>query len=119
MSRSLSMSSLGSGDAWLSLLDEKRSEILECFGRGIISASDISSGRSFRRAFEAFCRKKGEHRSSRLEAKLLPSFTPITELARAVGLSAPELKHLAPAETPEGLIWWASFGLFEVRTASK
>ena len=111
---SLPMSSSESGATWLSLLDEKKHDIKECFGQDHSVLGDISNGRSFRSALEKFSKKRGEYRVSRLEAKLLPSFTPITDLARAVGQSTADLQHLAPNETLEGLVWWISFATIEV-----
>ena len=108
------MSNNGSGATWLSLLDEKKHEAKSCFGQDYSVPGDISSGRTFRSAFEKFSKKKGEHRYSRLEAKLLPSLTPISELARAVDKSAPDLQHLAPSENLEGLVWWISYAIIEV-----
>lgn len=109
------MSTSGSGAAWLSLRDEKKQNIEEHFGQGYSVPGDISSGRSFRAAFEAFSSKKGERKVEPLEAKLFPSYTPITQLAKAVDKSTPDLQYLAPNETLEGLIWWISFALIEVQ----
>ena len=108
------MSTSESVATWLSLLDDKKRDIKECFGQGYRVPGDISNGVSFRSAFEKFCRKKGEHKFSRLEAKLLPSLNPITELAEAVGQSTTELQNLAPNAKPEALIWWITFALIEV-----
>ena len=107
------MSNNGSGTTWLSLLDEKKHEAKSCFGHDYVP-ENICSGRSFRSAFEKLCKKKGEHRYQRLEAKLLPSLTPISELARAVDQSVPDLPHLALSENLEGLVWWISYAIIEV-----
>lgn len=107
------MSTSESGASWLSLLEEKKDETKKSLGQDYSVPGEINSGRSFRSAFEKFSRMKGEHRFARLEAKLLPSFLPITELARAVGKSSADLQHLAPNETLEGLIWWISFATIE------
>lgn len=95
--------------------NDKEHDIKESFGQGCSVPGDINSGRSFRTAFETFCRKEGEHRVTRLEAKFLPSYKPITELARAVDQSAAELQHLPPNDTLESLIWWMSFAVIQVR----
>lgn len=108
------MSTSESGATWLSLLEEKKHETKESFGHSYSVPGEINTGRSFRSAFEKFSKKRGEHKVSRLEAKLLPSFTPITELAKAVSQSSADLQHLAPNETLEGLIWWISFAIIEV-----
>lgn len=108
------MSTSGSGTTWLSLRDEKKHNIKEHFGQGYSVPEDISSGRSFREAFEKFSSNKGERRVERLEAKLGPFHTPITDLAKAVDKSTADLQHLAANETLEGLIWWISFALIEV-----
>lgn len=108
------MSTSGSGTTWLSLRDEKKHNIKEHFGQGYSVPEDINSGRSFRAALENFSSKKGERRVQRLEAKLFPSYIPITQLAKAVDKSTADLQHLAPNETLEGLIWWLSFALIEV-----
>lgn len=109
-----SMSTNGSGASWLSLLDEKKHNIEESFGQGYSIRRDICTGRSFRSAFEVFSKKKGDHKFSRLEAKLFPSLTSITELAKVVGQSIADLQHLAPNDTLEALVWWTSFALIEV-----
>ena len=108
------MSSNGSGTTWLSLLDEKKHEVKECFGLDYSLPGDISNGHSFRSAFEASSKKKGNYRVSRLEADLLPSLTPISELARAVDQSSPDLQRLPPNENLEGLVWWISLAIIEV-----
>lgn len=108
------MSISGSGNTWLSIRDEKKHSIKEHFGQGYSVLGDISSGRSFRAALEDFSSKKGERRVERLEAKLFPSYIPITQLANAVDKSTADLQDLAPNETLEGLIWSISFALLEV-----
>ncbi|SLM35921.1 Serine/threonine/dual specificity protein kinase, catalytic domain [Lasallia pustulata] len=107
------MSISGSGNTWLSIRDEKKHSIKEHFGQGYSVLGDISSGRSFRAALEDFSSKKGERRVERLEAKLFPSYIPITQLANAVDKSTADLQDLAPNETLEGLIWSISFALLE------
>ena len=111
---SLSMSTSGSGTTWLSLLDEKRHEVKECFGQDYEVPQIISSGRTFRSAFEKFARGKGDYRFSKLEAKLFPSIIAISELSRLIDQSDTELLHLAPNENLEGLVWWISFAIIEV-----
>jgi hypothetical protein len=113
------MSTSGSGATWLSLLGEKKHDIKESLGQDYSVPGDISSGRSFRHEFEIFCTKKEEHKYSRLEAKLLPSYSPITELARAVDRSAADLQDLPAKDTLEGLIWWMSFALIEVNDPTR
>lgn len=108
------MSTSGSGTTWLSLRDEKKHNIKEHFGQGYRVPEGINSGRTFRVALETFSSKEGERRVERLEAKLGPSYIPITELAKAVDKSTADLQHLAANETLEGLIWWISFALIEV-----
>lgn len=104
----------GSGTTWLSVLEEKKHQIKEDFGKGYIVLGNVSGDRSFRSAFETLSRKKGEYRPSRLEAKLLPSYGPIVELARAVDQSIGDLQHLAPDETLESLVWGISYALIDV-----
>ena len=111
---SLSMSTSGSGTTWLSLLDEKRHEVTECFGQDYRVPQDISSGRTFRDAFEKFARRKGDYRYSKLEAILFPSMTRISELSRLVDQSTAELQPLAPNKSLEGLVWWILYAIIEV-----
>ncbi|KAF7502388.1 hypothetical protein GJ744_005966 [Endocarpon pusillum] len=111
------MSSSGSGATWLSLLDKKR-HIKESLPRVYAALGDVNSGPSFRAAFENLCKKVKEHKIYSLEAKLLPSFKAITELARAADQSvadqsAARLPHLQPNDTLEGLVWWTSFTLIK------
>lgn len=108
------MSTGGSAATWLSLLGEKKHDIQECLEHGYNLPGDIRDGRSFRTAFETFCRPMVEYRVSRLETKLIPSYAPIIELAKAVDRSAPDLQHLTSNDTLEGLIWRLSFALIEV-----
>ena len=108
------MSTSDSGATWLSLLDDKEEDIKKGFGQGYRLPGDISNERSFRSAFEKFCSKRGEHKYSRLEAKLLPSLKPITGLAEAIGRSTTELQNLASNTKPEAVIWRITFALIEV-----
>ena len=108
------MSTSESVATWLSLLEEKKREVKDCSEQGYSLPEAIVSGRSFRSAFEELSRQKGEHKYSRLEAKLLPSLSPISDLAKAVDQSVTDLQHLAPNESLECLIWRISFGLIEV-----
>lgn len=108
----------GSSASWLSLLEEKKQKVAEEFGRGYEKPGAISNGRLFRTALENFGKKRGEQKVSRLCAQLLPSYKPITELAKAVGDSAADLSGLAPNHGLEGLIWWISFALIDVENPS-
>ena len=108
------MSSTSSGVTWLSLLEEKRHEVKECFGHDYRVPDGISSVRSFRSAFEKFSKAKGDYKYSRLESKIIPSLSPISGLARAVDQSTADLQHLAPGDTLEGLFWWISYAIIEV-----
>lgn len=107
------MSSNGSDATWLSLLDGKKHDIDKILGQGYPATADVNSGRSFRTALETLCKKRGEHRPSRLEAKLFPSYGYITELAKAVGSRAADLQQLAPTDALEGLVWRISFAVIE------
>lgn len=108
------MSSNGSGATWLSLHGEKKQNIENVLGQGYPVTAGVNSDRSFRTALETFCKKRGDHRPSRLEAKVFPSYRHIIELAKAVGNSAAELQQLAPTDTLEGLVWRISFAVIEV-----
>lgn len=110
----MSSSGSGSGSTWLSLIEDKRLEVKRQFGQGYQTPANINDGRSFRGALEKFCERRREHKAPKLETKLIPSFTAIRDLARAVGQSIEDLQTLAPNDTPEGLIWWTSFALLEV-----
>ena len=114
------MSSNGSGATWLSLLDEKKQDVKKSFGQGYIALRNINSGRSFRSALETFCRSRHEYKlEHRLDATILPSFTAITELVRAVDQSTADLQRLSPSDTLEGLIWWISFNVIKVRNPAR
>lgn len=110
------MSNSGSGVTWGSLLSEKKDDIQKCLGQGYRLPENIRDGRSFRAAFEDLCRPKVEYRvsRSRLEARLIPSYTPITELAKAVDRSAPNLQDSPFNDTLEDVIWRLAFALIEV-----
>ena len=110
----MSSTGSGSGSTWLSLIEDKRIEVRRHFGQGYRVPQNINNGRSFRGAIEKFCDSRREHKAPKLETKLIPSFTAIRDLARAVGQSIGDLQTLAPNDTPEGLIWWTSFALIEV-----
>ena len=97
------MSTNESGATWLSLLDEKKEDINKDFGQKYWVPGDIGNGQFFRSAFEKLCSKKAEHKFSPLEAKLLPSLIPSTEVAKAIGQSITELQNLAPNTKPEAL----------------
>ncbi|MCJ1271307.1 hypothetical protein MMC22_011207 [Lobaria immixta] len=107
------MSSNGSDATWLSLLGGKKHDIDKILGQGYPATADVNSDRSFRTALETLCKKRGEHKPSRLEAKLFPSYGYITELAEAVDSSAADLKQLAPTDALEGLVWRISFAVIE------
>lgn len=72
------MSASESDVRWLSLLEEKTRDFI---GYGYTHLANISDARSFRSKFESFCKKQGEHRAPRLEARFLPTYTPIVDLA--------------------------------------
>lgn len=108
------MSTNGSSATWLSVLEEKKHDIAQAFGKDCKVPLTICDGRSFRSALEKLSSRKGEHKVSRLATKLIPSLTPVAHLARAAGQSISDLQQLAPNEAPEGLIWWISFALIEV-----
>lgn len=108
------MSSNGSGATWLSLHDEKKQNIENVLGQGYLVTTDVNSARSFRTALETLCKKRGEYKPSRLEAKVFPSYRHITELAKAVRNSTAELQQLEPTDTLEGLVWRISFAVIEV-----
>lgn len=108
------MSSNGSSSTWLSLLEDKKDKIENILRQGYPITSDVISDRSFRTALETLCRKRGEYRPSRLEAKLFPSYRHIIELVKAVGYSAVELQQLAPTKPLERLVWRISFAVIEV-----
>lgn len=107
------MSTNSSGTTWLTLHDEKKHQAKEAFGKGYSVPADVISEEALRSALETLSKKKKEHRSSRLDAKILPSFEAIAELARAVDQSIIDRQHLAPDVKLEGLVWWISFGLID------
>lgn len=108
------MSTSGLGATWLTLLDEKKHQIREAFGQGYNVPGDITGVRAFRSALENLCRKKAEHRTQRLEARLLHAYGPISELSRAVDRSITDPQNAAPQDTLEGLVYGISSALIEV-----
>ena len=63
---------------------------------------------------QIFYKRKGIEKVSRVRARILPSFNPIVDFARAASESALDLQGLAPNHTLESLGWWISFALIEV-----
>lgn len=110
------MSSSGSNGTWLTLLDEKKNVIENVIRQGYPITANVNNDRSFRTAFETLCKKLHEYKPSRLEAKVFPSYMHVTELAKAVGNSAADLRHLAPEDNLEGLVWRISFAVIEVNS---
>ena len=113
----MSGSTNGSGATWLSLLEDKRLEARTILGQGYTPPPNLNSDRSFRTAFEKFCETNREYRAPRLETKLIKSYSPTIELAKAVGRSITDLQHLEPNDTLEALIWSVSFALIQVSIA--
>lgn len=115
-SSSLATSISGLHNSWLSLLHDKKDDVQKYFGQDYVGKyRGISSDRSFRSAFENLGSRMGEYRYARLEVNITPSLAPISSLARTVDQSIPDIQHLAPNDTLEGLIWWISFATIEVR----
>lgn len=94
----------GSNATWLSLLEEMKNTAETLIKQRCRVPKDTNSGLSFRSALEDLCKQRGEKKIPRLEAKLFPSYARITELATAVGHSAPDLQNLLPSDGLEGLI---------------
>lgn len=112
---SLATSISGLHNSWLSLLHDKKDDVKKYFGQDYVGKyGGISSDRSFRSAFEDLSKRMGEYRYARLEVKIIPSLAPISSLARTVDQSIPDIQHLAPNDTLEGLIWSISFATIEV-----
>ena len=115
-SSSLATSISGLDNTWLSLLHDKKHDVKKYFGQDYPGKyGEISSGRTFRFAFEKLSMRMGEYRYARLEANIFPSLAPISELAGTVDKSIADIQHLAPNDTLESLIWWISFAIIEVR----
>ena len=100
---------------WLSLRDRKKRQIKGALSQAYNRVAVVDGPRSFRSAFENLCKKKRQYRI-RLEAKLLPSYRPITELASAIDRSITDRQEKAVNDTLEGLVWDVSFTLIEVRS---
>ncbi|KAL8858525.1 MAG: hypothetical protein Q9178_005023 [Gyalolechia marmorata] len=112
------MGSNGSSVTWRSLLDDTQQAAHETMGPGYglpgySLPGAVCSGHSFRARLEAVDIKRGNHKVSRLDAKLLPTYKSITELSYAVGHSTAELQGVPPSEGLEALVWWTSFALIE------
>lgn len=108
------MSSSGSDATWHSLLEEKKQNIEKVLGQGYPVTAKVNSDRSFRDVLETFCKKQGEYRLSRLQARVFPSYKHIIDLAKAVGASAAASQQLADKDTLESLVWRISFAVIEV-----
>ena len=115
-SASLAMSISGLDTTWLSLLHDKTYDVKTIFGEDYHDEyGDINSDHSFGFAFEKLMGKTGRYRNARLEANMIASLAPISELAKTVDQSVANIQHLASNGTLEGLIWWMSFAIIEVR----
>jgi hypothetical protein len=101
----------GARTTWLSLLDEKKSLLIE---RGCEAHPAVRSEATFRTAFENICRKYKEKWSTRLLAALLHSYGSITSFASTIDGAA----QLGQSDNLTGLLWWASFAAIEVRLVS-
>ena len=105
------MVSSGSSATWLSLFEEKKQNVYASLGSGYPGA--VCRIHSFRAALEDIDKRRGTHKASRLEAKLLPTYRCVADLSRAVRHSAEDLHHLQPNDDLEALVWWISFTLIE------
>ena len=105
---------MSSSRSWLSLHEDKKHDIDNVLGQGYRATANVNSSHSFRIAFETFCKKRGAHKTSRLETPLFSSSKHITGLAKEVGKFTAELHQLAPTNTLESLVWRISFALIEV-----
>lgn len=108
------MPTSSSSTAWLTLYDEKKHDVDEAFGQGYSPPTNIVNESSFRCAFEALCRKNGEHKFVPLEVRLLPSYKTITSLAHAVSQSITELQQIPKDKSLEGLLWLIGYATIEV-----
>ena len=108
------MASSGSSSTWLSIFEEKKQAVNESLGSGYGLEGAVHDGRSFRAALEHIDKERRIYKASRLDAKLLPTYTPITELSTAVRRSASDLQGLRHNDNLEALVWWTSFALIEV-----
>ena len=108
------MSSNGSDATWHSLLADKKQDIENVLGQGYPVTAKVNSDRSFRDVLETFCKKQGERKLSRLEARVFPSYKHIIDLAKAVGTSAAAPQQSAGKDTLESLVWRISFAVIEV-----
>ena len=109
----LFMSSSGSSTTWLSVLEETKQAVNAAFGPGYGLPGTVCSERSFRAALEAADTTRKKHKVSRLDAKLLPTYEFITDLAQAVDESTTDLQGLPPNDGLEPLVWWTSFDLIK------
>ena len=97
----------GSVTTWLSLVEEKRSSLIDL---GCEDLSDICSEATFRDAFEVLCRKYREKWTTRLLSSLGRTDVHITAFASAVDTAA----QLEASQGLTGLLWWASFAAIKV-----
>lgn len=107
------MESSGSSTTWLSVLKETKQAVDAAFGPGYGRPGTVFSGRSFRAALEAADTTRKKHKVSRLDAKLLPTYGSITDLAHAVDESTTDLPGPPPTDGLEPLVWWTSFDLIK------
>lgn len=108
------MPSSGSSATWLSVFEARKQAMNESFGPGYGLPRAVCSVHSFRDAIEALDKRRKEYKASRLEAKLLYTYNPITYLCSAIARSNSELQGLPSNDNLEALVWWTSFALIEV-----
>ena len=98
----------GPSTTWLSLVNDKKSELAE---QGCGASARVCSEAAFRLAFEAICKKYKERLAIRLLARLGRTYGHIIAFASAVGTAA----QLEASQGLTGLLWWAKFAAIEVR----
>ncbi|KAL8752824.1 MAG: hypothetical protein Q9184_005613 [Pyrenodesmia sp. 2 TL-2023] len=107
------MPSSGSSVTWLSVFEEKKQAVNKSFGPGYGLSGAVCGIHSFRDSIEALDKRRKKYKASRLDAKLLYTYKPISYLCSAITRSIPDLRDLPPNDNMEALVWWTSFALIE------
>ncbi|KAL8917142.1 MAG: hypothetical protein Q9208_008111 [Pyrenodesmia sp. 3 TL-2023] len=107
------MPSSGSSTTWLSVFEERKQAVNESFGPGYGLPGAVCSIHAFRDAIEVLDKRSKKYNASRLEAKLLYTYNPITHLCSAITRSNPDLRGMPSNDNLEALVWWTSFALIK------
>jgi len=109
------MSSSDADAAWLGLVEARRYQITEVFGKRYKFPTKRTDIRQFRTALEALLKKYHHHYPAQREAELFPDCLRISDLAKSIDQSSPELKYVDPGSSLAALVWETLYALLTVR----